>query len=66
MELILEGREFLEDFLTLTPRQEVLPALSKFYDVASKSWLQSTTVQGVKLEMPPILHATTCDAPPSY
>ena len=38
--------------------------LSKYYDIATNTFLQTYVVEGVKLQMPPILHATTCTAPP--
>ena len=38
--------------------------LSKYYDVAAREWLSTAVVRGVRLEMPPILAATACAAPP--
>jgi hypothetical protein len=38
--------------------------LSKFYDVVAREWLATTVVQGVELEMAPILEATQCAVTP--
>jgi|EP01046_Picozoa_sp_COSAG06_P038509 hypothetical protein len=55
-------------YFSLVARRHSIPwsinDLSKFYDVVAREWLATTVVQGVELEMAPILEATQCAVTP--